>query len=116
MQKRSVVRWGLLLAVVLLVAAGAVFGGHWLAGDLAKAEPFRSLPPGPDGIAWVACRGTVAAQQPGVVADDPQGNCQRIAERVCRGPATYLDLGDGFPQANRFRERFRCTRPAGKAR
>ena len=33
MQRRSMIRWGLLLAVVLLVAGGAVFGGHRLAGD-----------------------------------------------------------------------------------
>lgn len=108
MQRRSKIRWSLLLAGVLLVGGGAVFGGHWLAGDLAGAESFRSIPPGPDGIAWVACRGTLAAQAPGTASDDPQAFCQQVAERVCRGPATYLDLGTGEPQANRFRERFRC--------
>lgn len=113
MQRRSMIRWGLLLAVVLLVAGGAVFGGHWLAGDLAKAEPFRSIPPNHDGVAWVACRGTVAAQAPGTTTDDPQAFCQHVAERVCHGPATYLDLGTGAPQANRFRERFRCGASGG---
>lgn len=108
MQRRSVIRWGLLLLVALLVAGGAAFGGHWLAGDLARAESFRSIPPGPDGIAWVACRGTLAAQTPGAVTDDAQAFCQHVAERLCHGPATYLDLGAGAPQANRFRERFRC--------
>ena len=131
MQRRSMIRWGLLLAVVLLVAGGAVFGGHRLAGDLAKAESFRSIPPGRDGIAWVkpvddprrfgvlstgpdagslgsANAQLVAAQTPGTMTDDPQAFCQHVAERVCHGPATYLDLGTGAPQANRFRERFRC--------
>lgn len=109
MQRKSMIRWGLLLAVVLLVAGGAAFGGHWLAKDLAGAESFRSIPPGPDGIAWVACRGTLAVQAPGAATDDTQGHCQRVAEQVCHGPATYLDLGTGEPQANRFRERFRCA-------
>ena len=114
MQRRSMIRWGLLLAGVLLVGGGALFGGHWLAGDLAGAETFRSIPPGPDGIAWVACRGTLAEQAPGTAGDDPQAFCQHVAERVCHGPASYLDLGEGLPQANRFRERFRCTAAAGR--
>ncbi|HEU4670074.1 MAG TPA: hypothetical protein VFR91_05180 [Dyella sp.] len=108
MRRQSKIRWSLLLAGVLLVACGAVFGGRWLAGDLVGAESFRSIPPGPDGIAWVACRGTLAAQSSGAVTDDAQAFCQHVAEQLCHGPATYLDLGAGAPQANRFRERFRC--------
>ncbi len=112
MQRRKMIRWGLLAAGVLLVAGMGAFGGRWLAGDLAGAEAFRSIPPDHQGIAWVACRSTVAAQGSSEAADDPQAFCQHVAERVCHGAATYLDLGTGQPQANRFRERFRCG-PAG---
>ena len=83
-------------------------GGCQLARNMTRSESFRSIPPDAAGVAWVACRNTVGARQSGDSEQDRQAFCARMAEDVCGGSATYLDLGDGKASANRYRERFRC--------
>lgn len=110
MQKRTLVRFGLFFGGALCVAGVGAVGGCRLAHDMVQVVPSHSIAPGRDGIAWVACRHTVAARQSNRSERDRRAFCQDLAEEVCHGSATYLDRGTGQAQANFYRERFQCAR------
>lgn len=108
MQRRTMVRIGATLGGLTMVLSMGVLAGQRLAADMTRTEAFRSLPPSPDGIAWVACHATLEARSSTEAINHPQAFCQHVAEEVCGGPATFLDHGGNAREANRFRERFRC--------
>lgn len=109
MQQRTLIRFGLFFGAALGVAGVGAMGGCRLARDMAQAVPSHSIAPDHTGIAWVACRHTVASRQSGRTERDRRTFCQELAEAVCHGQATYLDRGTGQAEANFYRERFQCA-------